>query len=264
MSSHARSSREEGRRLSIRTLIFASVGSAVAAILTSQFWITGTPIAAALTPVIVALVSELLHRPTERIAQRLTTDVPALRQTDTLPEAAGAGPPPREEERDPRPAREPPMADPRGDPAGRRPPPGARPPRPGPAPEYRVHRTGTPASRLPWKVILATAAAAFAIAATLLTLPELIAGHALFGGDGDTTLGGGGRGSDREAPAPQETEPQQTEPQPTSPEPEQTEPEETQPPETQPDERTTPTTPSTTTQPAQPRASPPAAPAPRR
>ena len=154
------------------------------------------------------------------------------------------------------------MADPRPGPAGRTPT-GARAPRTGPAPEYRVHRTGTPASRLPWKVILATAAAAFAIAATLLTLPELIAGHALFGGDGDTPLGGGG-GSDREPPAPQETEAEQAEPQQTSPEPEQTEPQQTQPQETQPDERTTPTTPPTTTQPAQPRASPPAAPAPPR
>ena len=262
MSSHARSSRAEERRLSIRPLIFASVGSAVAAILTSQFWIAGTPIAAALTPVIVALVSELLHRPTERIAQRLTTDVPALRESDTLPEAAGAGPPPRAEERDPRPAREAPMADPRRDPA-RRPPPGARPPRTGAAPEYRVHRTSAPASRLPWKVILVTAAAAFAIAAAVLTLPELIAGQSLSGDDRDTTFFGGGRSDDREAPAEQETEPQQTEETEQETEPETEQPDRTVPaPPTTP-EQTTPTTPQgTTTQPPQPRASPPPAPPP--
>ena len=253
MSAHARSSREQERRLSIRTLIIASVGSAMAAIVTSQFWIAGTPIAAALTPVIVALVSELLHRPTERIAQRLTTDTPALRHTDTLPEAAGAGPPPKEEERRPQPAREAPMADPR---PRHTPAPGARPAPTGPQPAYRVHRAGTPASRLPWKVIIATAVIAFAIAATVLTLPELIAGRALFGGDGDTTLGGG-RSDGGGAPAESESEPQPTEPQEDEPEPDQTEPEEGEPEQSESaPERTTPTTP-TTTQPAEPRAAPP-------
>ena len=260
MSSHARSSREEERRLSIRTLIFASIGSAVAAILTSQFWGAGTPIAAALTPVIVALVSELLHRPTERIAQRLTTETPALRETDVLPEAAGAGPPPREEERRPRPAREAPGASPAGGP----PRPGRRPPGAGREPEFRVYRSRPASSRLPWKVILGTAAIAFAIAVAALTLPELIAGGSVAGGGRDTTFfgGGGGGGSDEDqAPLDQQTEPQPTEP--ARPEPE--EPDRSAPePEPAPEE-TTPTTPSTTTpQPAQPRSTTPTTPAPGR
>ena len=71
MSSQA-STREEERRFNVRTLVFASIGAAAAAIITSQFWIAGTPIAAAITPVIVALVSEMLHRPTEKIAQKFT------------------------------------------------------------------------------------------------------------------------------------------------------------------------------------------------
>ena len=72
--------REEERRLNTRTLTIASVASASAAAVTSQLWIPGTWIAAALTPVLVTLVSEVLHRPTERIARAWTSDQPAARQ----------------------------------------------------------------------------------------------------------------------------------------------------------------------------------------
>src|ERR687885_605772 len=82
--------REDQRRLSIRTLVIASLASATAAVVTSHFWTQGTPIAAAVTPVIVALVSEMLHKPTDIIVERLSTEREAV-----LPEAAGAGPPPR-------------------------------------------------------------------------------------------------------------------------------------------------------------------------
>ena len=252
MSSHARSSREEERRLSVRTLLYASIGSATAAILTSQFWTAGTPVAAALTPVIVALVSELLHGPTERIAQRLTTDTRRIPETDVLPEAAGAGPPPKEEERRPRPAREVPP----GPPGPGRPPPR----RAGAAagePEFRVYRSTAAASRLPWKVILATAAIAFAIAAAVLTLPELIAGGSLSGGERDTTLFGGQK-KDREAPAEEETTPEETAPAEEAPD----EPDRTVTTPKPAPEETTPTTPGTTTQPApaQPRGQTPTTP----
>ena len=58
--------------MSTRTLTIASVASATAAAVTSQLWIAGTWIAAALTPVLVALISEAMHRPTERIARAWT------------------------------------------------------------------------------------------------------------------------------------------------------------------------------------------------
>lgn len=64
--------REEERRLNTRTLTIASVASATAAAVTSQLWIAGTWIAAALTPVLVTLISEAMHRPTERIARAWT------------------------------------------------------------------------------------------------------------------------------------------------------------------------------------------------
>ena len=76
MASSPRSDREreEERRLNMRTLTIASVASASAAAVTSQLWIAGTWIAAALTPVLVALISEAMHRPTERIARAWTTE----------------------------------------------------------------------------------------------------------------------------------------------------------------------------------------------
>jgi hypothetical protein len=66
--------REEERRLNMRTLTIASAASATAAAVTSQLWIAGTWLAAALTPVLVTLISEAMHRPTERIARAWTTD----------------------------------------------------------------------------------------------------------------------------------------------------------------------------------------------
>ncbi|HEV3377797.1 MAG TPA: hypothetical protein VG126_11025, partial [Thermoleophilaceae bacterium] len=107
MTSHSRTAeREEERGLNLRTLVIASAASAAAALLTSQLWIAGTWLAAAMTPVIVTLVSEILNRPTEKIARSLTSDRrplaaaggagrPAGAQADPLPDYApmepGAG-----------------------------------------------------------------------------------------------------------------------------------------------------------------------------
>ena len=94
MASSPRSEREEERRHNIRTLLIASAASATAAAVTSQLWIRGTWIAAALTPVMVALVSELLNRPAERIARVWTAERPALpgRRRTAPGRAPGAAP----------------------------------------------------------------------------------------------------------------------------------------------------------------------------
>ena len=78
-------SREDGRRLSLRTLTIASVASATAAVVTSLFWKGGTPIAAAVTPVIVAVVSEMLHRPATVIAAKREQTVARVRGTTASP-----------------------------------------------------------------------------------------------------------------------------------------------------------------------------------
>src|ERR687891_2702584 len=89
MSSNSRTAeREEERRLNLRTLVTASAASAAAALLTPQLSPAGPWIAAAMTPVIVSLVSEMLNRPTERIAKSFTAD------RAPLAAAGGAGRPP--------------------------------------------------------------------------------------------------------------------------------------------------------------------------
>ena len=231
MSSQARSAREEERRLSIRTLAIASAASAVSAIVTSRLWSAGTPIAAAMTPVIVTIVSEMLHRPTAKIVERFTTE------TDALPEAAGAGrPPPPRESDEAEPAREQPArerpdherreAEPEPiDPGGRETGPaaatgGAR------APGVRVYRS--PRRTLPWKLIAATGALAFVIGVAVLSLPQLIAGESLVKGNpplyGSASKGDKDKASEsRPDPSQPAEEPDATTPERTTPEPTETE-----------------------------------------
>src|SRR3954464_13728810 len=54
-----------GESLSQQTLAIAAAASAAAAVVVSHLWKDGTVIAAAMTPVIVAIVKELLARPME-------------------------------------------------------------------------------------------------------------------------------------------------------------------------------------------------------
>src|SRR4051812_44000500 len=59
--------RKGGGGLSLRTLTIASLASATAAIVTSRLFPPGTVFTAAFTPVIVAIVNELAHRPVDRV-----------------------------------------------------------------------------------------------------------------------------------------------------------------------------------------------------
>jgi hypothetical protein len=230
--------REESSRLSLRTLVIASVASATAAVVTSQFWVRGTWIAAAMTPVIVALVQELLHRPTERIATRLTADRAALDPRPRRRAHAGV----REE-----------LGAPREASAAER------------AAQREAERSARAAAEAPVSVygrgprrptrrkvaigaVAATGVLAFAVAAVALSVPELITGQSLGGGDNATTLFGGKARKKRT----QETQPQTTTPeqqrQQQSTQPEEQKPDEQPQQQTQPQEETTPTTPPTETQ----------------
>ncbi len=148
--------------MNARTLAIASAASASAAALTSQLWIAGTWIAAAVTPLIVALVSELLHRPSERIARAITSDRPALR-LDESEESPAAGP----------------HLDPDAPP---------------PAP-VRVYRqpTAPPGSRrrIALRVVVLTTLLGLVIGAAALTAAELIAGQSIGKSDRATSLGVG-------------------------------------------------------------------------
>src|SRR5215211_4674323 len=196
--------REEERRLNTRTLTIASVASATAAAVTSQLWIAGTWVAAALTPVLVALISEAMHRPTERIARAWTSerDAPSARVQSTT----------------------------RKEPAALR----------GTAGPVRVYRqTGTHTTlagrrRIAIGAVAATGAIAFVIGIAALTTIDLVSGGSVGKGSGRTTAFGGGGGGDgqekpsedaaperREAPAQPETAPAEP-PETTSPAPEET------------------------------------------
>ena len=234
MGSAPRTAREEEQRLNLRTLVIASSASATAALVTSRLWIAGTWIAAAMTPVLVTLVSELLRRPTERIARGITVDRPALPDPDApvaRPEAAAAQ---RVAER--LRSDDLPLPDPEAPPVGRP---------PAPTHVYRSEsaRRAPGRRRIAYRVVFGTAALAFVIGVLVVTLPELIAGQSVGKNDGRTTLFSGSKkkqdSSDSNNQAPAQTTPDttETEEQPTTPTDEQP------PPDT--DTTTTPTTPET-------------------
>jgi hypothetical protein len=165
--------REEERRLNVRTLAIASAASASAAAVTSQLWIAGTWIAAAVTPLIVAIVSELLHRPTERLARAVTSDRPALQLDESEEPAAPAV----------------------------RPDPDA--PQAGPV---RVYRQPVVASASRRRAVALTAVLGLLIGGGALTAAELIAGESIGKGSGRTSLVGP-RGNDRSSESPEESTP---------------------------------------------------------
>jgi hypothetical protein len=185
--------REEERRINTRTLTIASVASASAAAVTSQLWIAGTWIAAALTPVLVTLLSEALHRPTERLARAWTSDQPALSRR---------APSPRE-----------PVAAPHGDPLQPRDPEPTPPDGAGPMRIYRQPTTTSPRRRIALGTVAATAGIAFLIAVIALTAGDLVSGGSIGKGGGRTTLLGGHRQNQQEQKqdaTPERTTPDQT------------------------------------------------------
>ena len=159
--------------MSTRTLTIASVASATAAAVTSQLWIAGTWIAAALTPVLVALISEAMHRPTERIARAWT--------------AAGAG-----EARTSR-AISPTHREPT-----------AVTGTPGPVREYRAgggsgsRSTMLTRRRIAIGTVAATAAIACVIGLLTLTTVDLLSGGSVGKGSGRFTLAGGKSKTDQQ------------------------------------------------------------------
>ena len=182
--------REEREGLSFQTLMIAAIASAAAAIVVSRLWDKGTIVASAMTPVIVALISEGLRRPMQstvvRRPVRAVGSVAASRRTWRRGEA--------------RP------------PSGRTPtvmaPPtagvdeGLRQREEGlEAGPVRVYSSGSnrrpraAASggrrRLHLKIAIVTGLVGFVIAALALTLPELIFGGSVTGHRSTTYFGGG-------------------------------------------------------------------------
>jgi hypothetical protein len=160
--------------LSAKTLLIAGAASAAAAIVIPMLWRPGTVFAAAMTPIVVALVSELLRRPVETVSSVRVRRTP--RGTAILE-------PPPEEPFDP-------LAPPSAEDLAVL--------HESPPPPPRVHRR-RPLTARQWKLGLATGLVAFASVAAVFTASELVAGDAVSGGGARTTFFGGSK-SDRSEP----------------------------------------------------------------
>jgi hypothetical protein len=167
----ARSERRGG--ISLQTLGVASAASAAASFAASHLWGPGTVASAALTPVVVALVSEFLRRPVNRVSVTAQRVVPIAQRP----------------------------ADPRhGPPAPQQPPP--------PTAEWSAISYGDAPRPAPWRprwrLVLLTGLLAFAIVVGFYTVPDLLVGHSITGGGGATTFFSSG-GSAPSTPTPTQT-----------------------------------------------------------
>lgn len=164
----------------MQTLIIAAIASGAAAVIVSQFWQRGTIIASAMTPVMVALVSEALRKPmqSERVIRSVSAVTSTARPRSGRTPSVIAPPTPGVEE-------------------GKAQRDGGI--EPGPVKVYGgTNGKGgwrTALARLDrrhLRIALVTGGIGFLIAAAALTLPELIFGGSVSGGNRSTTIFGGG------------------------------------------------------------------------
>jgi hypothetical protein len=157
--------------LSLKTLLIAGAASAIAAVVIPTFWRPGTVFAAAMTPIIVALVSELLRRPVE------TVEAVAVRRTARGTAILEPAEEPQDEPFDP--LAPPTRADLETLPSTA-------------VTRRAVHNRRRLTGRQ-WRIVLVTGLVAFAAAALVVTASELIAGAKVSAGGGAsrTTFFGG-------------------------------------------------------------------------
>lgn len=173
------SQRSRSSSIDLPTLIVTAVASATAAYVTSKLWAPGTLGAAAFTPVLIAVLKEMLYKPAE-VVTRVVPVRGVVRSTA-----------------------------PSGEPQ--------RPPASPEVVEERVPQPGEAAgvSRGPrgrnWKVAVVTGLLGFVLAAVIITVPELVAGGSAAGGGRETTFFGGGNGSSTDPSDTTTTTPDETE-----------------------------------------------------
>jgi hypothetical protein len=158
--------RNEQSGVSLKTLLIAAAASATAALVVPMFWKPGTVFAAAMTPIIVSIVSELLKRPTEKVT--------AVTSRRTRGGAVVFEPPPDEpfDPLAPAPTEELEAL-------------------PQTTSQRAVHKR--PLSGRQWKLALATGLTAFVGAAGVVTATELVAGDPVSSDRGRTTFFGGSK-----------------------------------------------------------------------
>lgn len=169
-----------GGGVDAKTLAITAAASAGAAYVTSKVWAPGTLGAAATFPVLIALLKEMLSRPTE-VVTRVVPVRGVVRSSSHHGEAEPAHP--------------------------------SQPP-----PVERVSQAGEirgrsrPATGHAWKMAFVTGLLGFVIAAVIITVPEFVAGKSAAGGDRSTTFFGGDarRSSDEDDDETETTAPTQT------------------------------------------------------
>ncbi len=170
-----------GTGLSLQTLLISSLAAVAAAIVVPTFWERGSILATAITPIIVAVVSEALNRPAAaiktaapRVTRRTATGAAVRSRAPTGVGARGDGP----EQLPPR----------RHDPFGL----------------YEEERPR--GNRRPLKLALITGLLAFIIGAGVVTASELaVFGHSVGQSDRSTGLWGGHTTKSKATPTPTAT-----------------------------------------------------------
>jgi hypothetical protein len=168
-----------GGGLSLQTLLISSLAAVAAAIVVPMFWQKGSLVATAITPIIVAITSELLNRPAKaiktvapRVTRRTATGAAVRTRTPTGVGARGGGPeqlPPRE------------------DPFG-------------------LYADERPRGRRPLKIAVGTGLLAFFIGAGVVTASELaVFGHSIGHSGRETSLFGGKATKAKATPTPTPT-----------------------------------------------------------
>jgi hypothetical protein len=178
--------------LSLQTLLISSLSAVVAAVVVPTFWARGSLIATAVTPVVVALASELLNRPAKaitaaapKVARRSATGAALRSPQPTGVGARGEGP-----ER---------VAHSSG---GQQPPPWS-----GDAEDpFGLRADEAPRRRLPVKLGIVTGLIAAVVGAGVVTASELaVFGHSIGHSSSETSLFGGKAKKAKATPTPTPT-----------------------------------------------------------
>ena len=199
---------ESREGLSLQTLVVAAIASGIAAVVVSRFWKDGTVFAAAMTPVIVSIMKELLQRPMEsEIVKRSASRVSEVAVAPAKRVASGSGSAVRGRRfarnggESPVQTAAPPERGGNGDRNGSTTR-GGEVVHAAPRRDYSSGGAAGPRRRrfgkVHLRVAIVTGLLAFAIAAVVLTVPELIFGGAVGSKDRTTIFGGGDRSSSDE------------------------------------------------------------------
>jgi hypothetical protein len=170
--------------LSLQTLLISSLSAVVAAVVVPTFWARGSLIATAVTPIVVALASELLNRPAKaitaaapKVARRSATGAALRSPQPTGVGARGEGP--------------------------ERVAPGAPPWSRDPEDPFGLRAEEAPRRRLPVKLGIVTGLIAAVVGAGVVTASELaVFGHSIGHSSRETSLFGGSTKKAKATPTP--------------------------------------------------------------